>query len=102
MKSIVQKDWDRCFICGRCDQALDVHHCFGGALRKKSEHYGLKVHLCHNSCHIDGAFAVHKNRNIDLGVKRFAQKAAMKKYGWNEDHWREEFYKSYLEDNNNG
>lgn len=96
MMSIVQRDLNRCYLCGRRDQPLDIHHIFGGALRRKSEHYGLKVRLCHDSCHIFGQNAVHVDRRTDLMLKRRAQKIAMLKYDWTEEEWRQEFYKSYL------
>jgi len=48
-----------CWRCGRngCVDPLDKHHLFGGALRKKSEQYGLVVYLCNNRCHENGTEA---------------------------------------------
>ena len=49
-KSVMQADWDICYVCGRNRVAdpcgLEEHHAFGGANRKLSEKYGLKVHIC--------------------------------------------------------
>jgi hypothetical protein len=47
MKSIIKGDSeDRCYICGRAEW-IERHHIFNGtANRKKSEKYGLTVHLC--------------------------------------------------------
>lgn len=49
-KSIMQMDWDTCYLCGRNRIAdpcgLEEHHVFGGANRKFSEKYGLKIHIC--------------------------------------------------------
>ena len=48
-KSIMQMDWDTCYLCGRNRIAypcgLEEHHVFGGANRKFSEKYGLKIHI---------------------------------------------------------
>ena len=60
-----------CWLCGKngCHDPLDKHHIFGGANRKKSEHYGLYVYLCHNSCHLNGPDAAHRNLNT-IGAAR--------------------------------
>ena len=63
MNSIMQNG-GYCWLCGRNGSAepLDKHHVFGGALRSKSERYGLTVYLCHGSCHIFGERAAHRSR----------------------------------------
>lgn len=96
MKSIIQKDESRCFICGKNGGywGLDTHHVFFGALRKKSEKYGLTVRLCHLECHLEG---VHKDRELDLKLKRIAQKKAMKKYNLTTEEFIELFGQNYLE-----
>lgn len=96
MKSIIQGDGeDKCFLCGRTDW-IERHHIFNGtANRKKSEKYGLTVHLCH-WCHNEPPYGVHFNSNRDLMLKRFAQEQAMEYYGWTVDEFREIFGKSYL------
>ena len=97
MKSIIQEDNTKCFICGgRGGEPLDKHHVFGGARRSKSEKYGLTVYLHHNTCHIFGALAVHQNAQVNRNIQRIAQKKAMEKYGWSEEDFRREFGKSYL------
>ena len=98
MESILQDDKTRCYICGRyaCGDTLDKHHVFGGALRKKSEKYGLTVYLHHNECHIFGANSVHQNADINNAVKANAQAVAMRRYGWTVDDFRRKFYKNYL------
>ena len=95
MKSIIQKDETKCFICGRNGGywGLDTHHVFFGALRKKSDEYGLTVRLCHIECHLEG---VHKNAKIDRKLKQIAQKRAMKHYGWTTDDFIRIFGKNYL------
>nr|DAK78461.1 MAG TPA: Recombination enhancement, RecA-dependent nuclease [Caudoviricetes sp.] len=58
----------QCYICGRTDW-IERHHVFGGALRKKSEKYGLVVDLCH-WCHNEPPNGVHFNRENELKLKR--------------------------------
>jgi hypothetical protein len=94
MNSVVQKDDTKCFICGS-RHWLEWHHIFGGALRSKSEQYGLKVRLCHY-CHNEPPNGVHQNKEIRLKLQAFAQKKAMKHYGWSVEDFRREFYKSYI------
>lgn len=98
MDSIIQKDKTRCFLCGMIGyvEPLDKHHVFGGALRKKSERYGLTVYLHHDRCHIFGEKSVHKCAAIDRKLKAHAQKVAMEHYGWDVERFIKEFYKNYL------
>ena len=98
MDSIIQKDKTRCFLCGMIGyvEPLDKHHVFGGALRKKSERYGLTVYLHHDRCHIFGENAVHKNARINRKLQAFAQKKAMEHYGMTIEDFIKEFYKNYL------
>lgn len=76
MKSIMH-DGEACFLCGRNGYAdpLDWHHIFGGANRKLSEKYGLKVRLCHGRCHENGKAAVHKNKAVNDELKAKGQAA---------------------------
>ena len=92
MRSIIQAKQE-CLVC-RTTYNLHSHHCIGGtANRKQSEKYGLKVWLCvrHHNMSNEG---VHFNRELDLKVKRLAQRK------FEETHTREEFRaafgKSYL------
>jgi hypothetical protein len=82
-KSIIQADREHCFICGRNSHAdyfgLDEHHVFGGANRKRSEAFGLKVYICHDRCHLNG---VHKDAELNRKVQAVVQKRAMQHYGW--------------------
>lgn len=98
MDSIIQKDTAHCFICGMNAnlEPLDCHHIFGASNRKKSEKYGLKVHIHHNKCHIFGEDSVHKNANIDRALKKIAQKKAMRYYGWSTEQFIEIFGKNYI------
>lgn len=97
-KSIIQTDKETCFLCGKypCGDPLDKHHIWGGALRNKSEKYGLTVYLHHNKCHIFGKYSVHQNAEISNKLKRIAQQKAMQHYGWDIEQFREIFGKNYL------
>lgn len=98
MKSIIQKDRERCYLCkGYANgDPLDLHHIFFGANRKKSDKYGLTVYLHHNTCHIFGKNSVHQNAEVCRALQARVQKKAMEHYGWTEDDFRREFGKSYL------
>ena len=95
MNSVLQSTKE-CLICGR-KQNLDKHHVFFGAgLRDKSEQYGLTVWLCHNEHHVFGENSVHKNAALRRHVQQWAQKKAMKKYGWTINDFISVFHKNYL------
>ncbi len=99
-KSIIQKDPDHCFLCGRargCPESLDKHHVFGGAYRNVSEKYGLTVFLCHESCHIFGMNSVHVNNRIAEHLKAKAQDIAVRHYEWSVEEFVRLFGKSYIE-----
>lgn len=71
MKSILQKDTDYCFICGR--YGTEIHHIFfGTANRKLSDKYNCVCGLCYY--HHRGNNGVHHNRELDLRLKRMAQR----------------------------
>lgn len=94
--SILQEDTDCCYICYGCHQKLDRHEVFFGPYRDKSKRLGLWVTLCHHQHHIDGPRAVHQSREVDLALKRNAQKAVMDAYGWNTTDFIREFGRNYL------
>ena len=78
MKSIIQEDRTHCFLCGRNAHAdffgLEEHHIFEGYGRRQlSEDYGLKVYICGDRCHRNGAESVHKNAKVDRALKKIAQ-----------------------------
>lgn len=99
MKSILQTDRETCLLCQKNSHAdyfgLDEHHVFGGAFRKKSEQYGLKVYICHDKCHLNG---VHKYGGLDRILKAWAQKKAMKHYGWTTEQFIEIFGRNYIDE----
>jgi hypothetical protein len=82
-------------LCGRYGN-LERHHIFGGALRKKSEKYGLTVDLCH-SCHNEPPEGAHHNKDTMQKLHEYGQRKAMKENGWTIEDFRREFYKNYLE-----
>lgn len=98
--SIMQSDLTRCYLCGRSDEKLDRHEILHsdmvGKQRAKSKRFGLWVCLCHARCHELGKYAVHRNRETDLMLKREAQQRAMDYYGLTTDEWIAEWGKSYL------
>ena len=77
MKSIIQDDTDYCFVCGR--YGTEIHHVFfGNPNRKLSDKYGLVIGLCYE--HHRGNSGVHHNRELDLKMKRMAQKVFEQTY----------------------
>lgn len=99
MNSILQPNRDRCYLCGRYGTSmdpLDMHHVFPGTNRKKSEEYGLKVYLHHNTCHIFGKNAVHANAKVCRKLQEEVQKIAMEKYGWSVEDFIRIFGRSYI------
>lgn len=98
MKSIIQEDKTSCYLCGMGTyfEPLDEHHVYGGANRKLSEKYGLKVYLHHSRCHIFHKTAVHQNAAINNALKAKVQKIAMEHYGWEVEDFIKIFGKNYL------
>lgn len=84
---------DYCFLCGRYGP-VERHHLFGGALRKKSEKYGLVVNLCH-WCHNEKG-GVHFEADLMQQLHEYGQRKAMQEQGWTVEDFRREFYKNYL------
>ena len=71
MKSIMQEDTNYCYVCGR--YGTEIHHIFfGTSNRKMSDRYKCVVGLCYE--HHRGNSGVHHNRELDLELKRMAQK----------------------------
>ncbi len=99
MRSIIQKDRDRCYLCGRPGtsfEPLDKHHVFFGPNRSLSEKFGLTVYLHHSECHIFGKNAVHSNAEICRKLQREVQAQAMQHYGWTAQDFIRIFGKNYL------
>lgn len=89
---------DNCFLCGRTDERLDVHHIFGGPNRALSDKYGLTVKLCHSRCHIYGNKAVHRNRQTMQELHEYGQRKWMKDYNGSIEDFRKIFGKNYIDE----
>lgn len=92
-KSIISEE-KRCFICGSM-RWIEIHHIFGAADKKTSEKYGLLVPLCHY-CHNEPPNGVHQNKVIRRKLQAYAQKKAIKHYGWDKETWMSLFGRNYL------
>lgn len=92
------EDDRKCWLCGRngAGDPLERHHIYQGALRNKSEKYGLVVYLCGNSCHRNGKYAVHRCRETRDMLMQWGQRKAMEEQGWSVEQFREEFGKNFL------
>lgn len=89
---------DTCFECGMRGYLEEHHIFFGNPLRKKSEKYGLKVHLCYMH-HRDSEYGVHFNKELDLKLKRMAQKVYESKHQPNgREKFMRAFWKNYLDE----
>ena len=77
-KSIIQEDWDKCYIC-HDKRNLEEHHIFQGVNRKNSETYGLKVRLCHY-CHNEPPEGVHFNKPLKRKLQIEAQEKFEERY----------------------
>ena len=77
--SILSPSLDRCYLCGSNDR-LALHEVFfGTANRVKSKEDGMVIPLC-GSHHNLGTFSVHNNHELDLKLKRYAEKIWIEKY----------------------
>ena len=91
--SIISNE-ERCLICGTTEN-LVRHEIFFGPNRQKSKREGCWCLLCaphHNL----GPSSPHRNRAVDLLLKRVCQKKWMVVNGKTEEDFRREFGKSYL------
>lgn len=84
----------RCFLCGK-NVKTEKHHIFGGALRRKSDRYGLVVDLCH-WCHNEPPNGVHYNQEAMEFLHQYGQRKAMRDNGWSIQDFVNIFYKNYL------
>ena len=83
---------DKCFLCG-AEGRTDVHHIFGGPVRKTSDRYGLVVHLCrtcHSRLHDTGEGVPLKQYLHEIGQQAYEQKIG------NRTAFIKEFLRNYL------
>ena len=92
MESIIQKDMEKCFLCG--GRASEEHHPFFGSKRKWCVKYGLSFGLCH-ICH-RGDSGVHgrDGHEKDMFLKQIAQERFEEEYSHEE--FMKVFGKNYL------
>ena len=93
-KSIIS-DERRCYLCGR-RQHLERHHVFGAAKRKRADHDGLTVYLCHD-CHNEPPHGVHHNAETDRQLKQVGQAKWMRHYGRSKADFIAAYGKNYLD-----
>lgn len=88
----------KCWLCGRngFDDPLDRHHVFNGAFKKKSEHYGAVIDLCHNRCHIFGINSVHRNPALMREIKAHFQAEIMAEHNMTTEEFIRIFGKNYI------
>lgn len=79
-RSIIDNNFDRCYLCGSTYNIYEHHVFYGIANRKLSEKYGLTIPLC-GDCHT-GANGVHQNRELDLHIKKIGQLNFEEKYSY--------------------
>ena len=93
MKSIIDNN-KCCFIC-KTPYNIHLHHIFFGANRKKSDKDGCWVYLCarHHNMSDEG---VHFNRELDLKLKRLAEKRWCEYYDKTTNDFIKRYYKNYL------
>ena len=83
-----------CYHCGDTRNLEEHHIFFGEKHRKLSEHYGLKVHLCHG-CHRYAKTGVHGgNKELDAELKQEAQELFEEKYS--HELFMKVFQKNYI------
>lgn len=91
MKSIISNQ-KKCAVCGTTYN-LHRHHIYFNAKRKVSEQYGCWCWLCakHHNMSDEG---VHFNKELDLKLKRLAQKRFNEVYS--DLDFTKIFFKNYL------
>ena len=93
-KSIIQSKKE-CYITGSTHN-LHKHHIFEGiANRKQSEKYGLWIYL-RADWHNLSTYGVHFNKELDIKLKKVAQKRWQEYYQKTKEDFIKIFGKSYL------
>lgn len=94
-KSIISNE-RRCYICGDT-YALEKHHIFAGAFRRKSEKQGCWVMLCPYHHRLQGGVGSNNPiKEIDVQLKREAQKEFEKTH--TRDEFMEIFRRNWLDE----
>lgn len=88
LKSIMTKDYEHCFVCGKTAQQW--HHVMNKSDKKKAEKYGLLIPVC-AKCHSE----IHdKNNELNYELKKIAQADFLMEHSGS--LWLKEFGKNYL------
>lgn len=93
-KSILQSKRE-CILTGYDGVYLDRHHVFGGTNRKKAESMGLWVWV-RPELHRTGAGSIHRERELDLQLKKWAERICLEAYDMTEEDFIREFGRNYL------
>lgn len=93
-KSILQ-DTRECVLTGYQGDYLDKHHVFGAANRTKSEKMGLWVYVF-KGLHNNNPKSIHEDMELNLMLKKWAQRLCMEKYDMTVEDFIREFGKNYL------
>ena len=93
MRSIVQEDMSRCYVCGTTYNLHTHEIFFGSANRKKSIQYGLQVRLC-GEHHNLSSMGVHFNNDLNTKLKKEGQTKFEETYP--NLNFKEIFGKNYL------
>ena len=88
--------YGKCFLGGNYGY-VERHHIFSGALRQKSEKYGLVVELS-PWMHREGPQAAHRCRETREALCKYGQRKAMIDQCWTLEEWLDEFGKNWLTD----
>lgn len=83
----------RCWECGST-HGLERHHIFFGPFRKVSEKWGMCVWLCWRHHNTNSPESVHRVREFDLRLKRWAQQEFVELYP--EEDFMSTFKRNYL------
>ena len=103
-ESLLQKT-KACFFCGSTRRDLHRHHVFyGTANRRKSEEDLMWVYLCPEE-HNTSSIGVHFNKELDLKLKKIAEKVWIANYTSKDeniedriDKFIKRYGKNYLDD----
>ena len=88
LKSIMTKDFEHCFVCGK--QAQQWHHVMNKSDKKNSEKYGLLIPVC-SKCHAK----IHdSDEGLNKEIKKIAQADFMMEHSF--AAWMALFGKNYL------
>lgn len=88
--------YGKCFLSGEFG-IVERHHIFGGALRSKSERYGLVVELSPRM-HREGPKAAHRCGDTAATLKKYGQAKCMIEQDWTPERWLLEFGKNWLDE----